>query len=219
MEGVVKLCLHTFYYINWSRNDMNREDLEGLLTELDAALVDAFPGPEPIRVLVVGGACLLFAGVTTRPTHDIDVIVTDFFGQGETSLIYDLDRPRKRVRRIIETIGKSHGLKGDAKMFLNDDCAPFLRELGEIPPAKLLLTYRKLYLSIPADLSYILACKLMAGRANKDLEDIAVLRQLLNVSTREQAQWIVDRYFPDLVLQTSIYELPKTLDTVFGKKQ
>ena len=41
---------------------MNKEELETLLTELDDALVQAFPGPEPIHVLVVGGACLLFAG-------------------------------------------------------------------------------------------------------------------------------------------------------------
>ncbi len=34
---------------------MNREELEVLLTELDDALVQAFPGPEPIRVLVVAG--------------------------------------------------------------------------------------------------------------------------------------------------------------------
>ncbi|HEY4035593.1 MAG TPA: hypothetical protein VGL94_16670 [Ktedonobacteraceae bacterium] len=197
---------------------MNREELEMLLTELDEALVQAFPGPEPMRVLVVGGACLLFTGTTTRPTQDIDVIVTDLFGTGEASLVYNLTKTTRKVRKIIEGIGKSHGLYKDEKMFLNDDCAPFLIELGPIPPARLLREYRKLTLYIPDDLSYILACKLIAGRANKDFGDIAVLRKLLNVSTREQARDIVSRFFPDHTLQ-EFYDLAKNLDEIFRGEQ
>jgi hypothetical protein len=195
---------------------MERTELEELLTELDDALLQAFPGPEPIRVLVVGGACLLFAGITTRPTKDIDVIVTDLLGTGEASLIYNLTKTTRKVRKIIESIGKSHGLRGDEKMFFNDDCAPFLRELGDIPPMRLLQAYRKLYIYIPADLSYILACKLIAGRPAKDHADIAVLRRMLNISTRQQAEWIVNRFFPDPVLQFA-YGLSKNLDEIFGK--
>lgn len=197
---------------------MNKEELEGLLEELDGALVEAFPGPEPIRVLVVGGACLLLAGVTTRPTKDVDVILTDLFGEGEASLIYNLDRTTRKVRKTIETIGKRHGLRGNERFFLNDDCAPFLRELGEIPPSRLLLAYRKLHLYVPADMSYILACKLISGREDKDYEDITVLRQMLKINTREQAQWVVDRFFPDPILQRT-YGLPTTLNEIFGKQR
>lgn len=194
---------------------MNREELEMLLVELDDALVRTFPGPEPLHALVVGGACLLFTGVTTRPTRDIDVIITDLLGNGEASLIYNLNETTRKVRKIIETIGKRHGLRGDEKMFLNDDCAPFLRELGDIPPSRQLLTYRKLCLSIPEDLSYILACKLIAGRPTKDYDDISVLRTILDVHTRERALWMVNRFFPDPVLQHT-YGLSKTLDEIFG---
>jgi len=197
---------------------MNREELDVLLTELDDALVQAFPGPEPIRVLVVGGACLLFAGVTTRPTQDIDVIITDLFGTGEASLVVNLTKTTRKLRKIIEGIGKSHGLKGNARMFLNDDCAPFLVELGPIPPARLLREYRKLALYIPDDLSYILACKLIASRADKDFGDIAVLRKLLNVSTREQARAIVSRFFPDHALQ-EFYDLTHNLNEIFKGEQ
>ena len=115
--------------------------------------MQAFPGPEPISILVVGGACLLFAGVTARPTKDIDVIVTDLFGTGEASLIYNLTKTTRKIRQIIGQIGKKHGLRGNDRMFLNDDCAPFLLELGDIPPVRLLQTYRKLHLYIPEDLS------------------------------------------------------------------
>lgn len=196
---------------------LSREQLEQMIEELDEALAAAFPGPDPIKVMVVGGACLLFANVVDRQTKDIDVIVTDFFGQGGVSLIYDLDKPRKQVRRIVEAVGKRHGLRGNDKMFLNDDCAPFLLELGPIPPVRLLRSYRKLQLYIPADLRYILACKLLAGR-NKDEEDIKALCQLLQVRSRVVAQQVVDRYFPDPIMQIRVYELPRTLDRLFGPR-
>lgn len=197
---------------------MNREELALLLTELDEALVEAFPGPEPVRVFVVGGACLLLAGVTERPTKDIDVIITDLLGTGEASLVYKLTKITRKVRTIINRIGKKHGLKGNDAMFLNDDCAPFLLELGEIPPSRLFQSYQKLHLYIPQDLTYILACKLIAGRPAKDFADIAALRQLLDISTRTQAEQIVNRFFPDPILQRT-YDLPKTLDELFGKKR
>ena len=91
---------------------MNRDELALLLTELDEALAHAFPGPEPVRVLVVGGACLLLAGVTERPTRDIDVIITDLFGTGKATLVYNLTKTTRKLRTIIRRIGKKHGLKG-----------------------------------------------------------------------------------------------------------
>lgn len=121
------------------------------------------------------------------------------------------------LRTIIRRIGKKHGLKGNDATFLNDDCAPFLLELGDIPPMRLLRTYQKLHLYIPEDLTYILACKLMAGRPAKDHTDIAALRQLLHVESRAQAEWVVNHFFPDPLLQRT-YDLSKTLDDLFGKK-
>ncbi len=83
---------------------MNREELETLLAELDDALVKAFPGPEPIRVLVVGGACLLFAGVTTRPTQDIDVIITDLFGLVRQVSLLISQRPHAKSERLLKKL-------------------------------------------------------------------------------------------------------------------
>jgi hypothetical protein len=39
---------------------MNKPELEALLEELDEALVKAFPGTSPMRVLVVGGRAYSF---------------------------------------------------------------------------------------------------------------------------------------------------------------
>ena len=124
---------------------MTKSELEALLREFDEALMQAFPGPEPMSVLLVGGACLLLQGITAHPTNSVDVIIVD-----------------------------------------------------------------------PMDLGYLLACKLMLGRHEKDGADIAVLRQVLAIQSRAQAQQIVDRYFPSPA-QQAMYRLPCTLERVFGK--
>ena len=101
-------------------------------------------------------------------------------------------------------------------MVLNDDCASFLLELGQgqMPNKQLLKAYRKLHLYVPVDLEYILACKLMAGRPDKDFDDIALLRQKLNIHTSEQARALVRQFFPNPYHQ-QLYELPQTLKVIF----
>jgi hypothetical protein len=195
---------------------MNKLELESLLAELDEALVKAFPGPEPMSVLVVGGACLIFQEVTTRSTEDVDVIIFEMMGSEESTLIFNSPVADK-IRRIIKGIGRRHGLKGQQQMFFNDDCSPFLLELSEneLPPMRLLKAYQKLYLYVPNDLRYILACKLMAGRPEKDLNDITILCGKLDIQNRAQAQQVVDQYFPSPIHQAT-YLLPRTLDSIFG---
>lgn len=197
---------------------MDRVELEALLVELDEAVAQAFPGPEPIQMLVVGGACLVFADVLVRFTQDIDVIIFDLMGQGEASLVYNLTPTTERLRKLIGKIGRQHGLLGESRFFLNDDCSAFLLELGRghIPETRLFKAYRKLHLHLPSDLRYILACKLVSGRPAKDFSDIQILRQQLQITSREQAQALVDRFFPDRILQ-AVYGLPKTLNDLFGK--
>ena len=195
---------------------MNKPELEALLEELDEALVKAFPGPEPMSVLVVGGACLLFQGVITRPTEDVDVIIFEMMGSEESTLIFHAPIADK-IRRIIKGVGRRHGLKGERQMFFNDDCSPFLLEMSEneLPPMRLLKAYQRLHLYVPHDLSYILACKLMAGRPEKDLADIEVLCRTLGIQNRTQAQHVVNQYFPSPIHQ-AMYLLPRTLERIFG---
>jgi Nucleotidyltransferase of unknown function (DUF6036) len=213
------ICYNFVYHKvkNEGSKGMNKPELEALLEELDDALVKAFPGPEPMSVLVVGGACLLFQGVTTRPTEDVDVIIFEMMGSEESTLIFNSPVADK-IRRIIKRIGKRHGFKGERQMFFNDDCSPFLLELSgnELPPMRLLKVYQKLHLYIPDDLRYILACKLMAGRPEKDLTDIEALRRTLGIQNRTQAQQVVNQYFPSPIHQTT-YQLSRTLDRIFGK--
>jgi hypothetical protein len=196
---------------------MTKTELEAFLREFDEALVQAFPGPEPMSVLLVGGACFLLQGITAQPTDSVDVIILEMLGSPECTLVFHSPVADK-IRRITRAIGKRHGLKGERQQFFNDDVALFLLELSEqeLPPMCLLQAYRKLHLYVPRDLGYLLACKLMLGRPEKDGADIAVLRQVLAIQNRAQAQQLVDRYFPSPAQQAT-YRLPCILERMFEK--
>lgn len=195
---------------------MNKQEMQAYLVELDEALAHAFPGPEPISVIVVGGAFLVLTDIINRQTDDVDVIITDVEGAGEASLVYELTKTTKHIRRVIGTIGKNHGFKGSKRMWFNDDCALFLQDMGPLPSVRLLRAYQKLHLYAPTDLGYILACKLMAGRV-KDFEDIATLCTQLSIHTSSQAQALVDQFFPSKEKQR-YQELPKTLSDIYGNE-
>src|SRR5215469_7016571 len=90
---------------------MTKLELEVLLKEFDAALVEAFPGPEPMSALLVGGACLLLQGITTQLTGSVEVIILELLGSQERTLVFHSPTADK-VRRIIRKVGKRHGLKG-----------------------------------------------------------------------------------------------------------
>jgi hypothetical protein len=197
---------------------MNREELEAGLVELDDTLLKAFPGPEPIECMLVGGACLILEGITDRATEDIDVVIFNLMNSEESTLIFATPLVNK-IRRIIKQIGrKRFGLRGEHALWWNDDCAPFLLELGcnELPPVRLFRRYSKLHLYVPADLRYILALKLMAGRPAKDHDDIYRLCQLFGIRTGAQAREVVNQYFPSLRDQHD-HGLPGTLKDLFEK--
>src|SRR2546421_9235746 len=106
---------------------MTKTEVEALLEEFDEALVQEFPGPEPMSVLLVGGACFLLQGITTQSTDSVDVIIVEMVGSKERTLVFHSPTADK-IRRIIRAIGKRHGLKGERQQFLNDAAAPFLLE-------------------------------------------------------------------------------------------
>ena len=118
---------------------------------------------------------LALSRVITRQTSDIDVIIFDMMGSEESTLIFHSPLA-DIIRRIIKRIGKRHGVK-QSHLFFNDDCSPFY--LNSATMCSLLCASivnindcisisRMIY-------EYILACKLMAARPDKDFDDIAVL--------------------------------------------
>jgi hypothetical protein len=118
----------------------------------------------------------------------VDVIILEMPVSQEHTLVFHSPTADK-IRRIIREIGKRHGLKGERQQFIIDDAAPFLLELSEqaLPPKRLLTAYLKLHLYAPRDLGFLLACKFMLGRPEKDGADIAALCQGLEIQSRAQA--------------------------------
>ena len=76
---------------------MTKSEVEAFLRDFDEALVQAFPGPEPMRVLLVGGACLLLQGITAQPTDSVEVIIVEMLGSQEHTLV------GARVREVTES--------------------------------------------------------------------------------------------------------------------
>ena len=109
---------------------MTKTEVEALLEEFDEALVQAFPGPEPMSVLLVGGACFLLPEITAQPVDSVDVIIVEMLGSQERTLVFRSPIADK-IRRIIREIRRRHGLKGERQQFINDDAALFLLELSE----------------------------------------------------------------------------------------
>ena len=95
---------------------MTKPELEVLLDEFDKALVKAFPGPEPMSVLLVGGACSLLQGITTQPTDSVEVILVEMPGCQERTLVFH-SPIADRIRRIIREIGNATDSKASASSF------------------------------------------------------------------------------------------------------
>ena len=67
---------------------MTKSEVEAFLRDFDEALVQAFPSPEPMRVLLVGGACLLLQGITAQPTDSVEVIIVEMLGSKERTFVF-----------------------------------------------------------------------------------------------------------------------------------
>lgn len=83
-----------------------------------------------------------------------------------------------------------------------------------LPRGKLWKRYGPLHVYAPPK-EYILALKIMAGR-DKDIADCRVLVSQTNISTRKQAQKVVDRYILLDAQKDDAETIKYTLDVLFG---
>lgn len=88
-------------------------------------------------------------------------------------------------------------------------------DLVIIPRGKLWRRYGPLHIYIPPK-EYILALKILAGR-EKDIGDCEILLQQIKITTREQAQKLLDRYILPITQQQNANEIDKSLNELFGK--
>jgi hypothetical protein len=181
--------------------DLQAAEINDLLLDLGNDLfVQGIPS---VRVMILGGAYMLLTAESRRSTQDIDVFPLNYTDSSQP------DQQTQKILKSIRSVAKKHQLKGD---WFNDAAFGILGWM--MPPIEqmtLWRTYGVLEIFMPpAD--FILATKLF-GYRDKDFNDVQVLLAKLQISTREQAQALVDRYI-DRKTQQEYYTFV-TLDDLF----
>lgn len=183
---------------------MERKEVEIYLQELGDEL-ELKGSRTPVRVMIVGGVAMLFLAFNRESTEDVDVVLMDIEGDSSTN-----PTPETKVfKSAVNAVAKRYQMK---RTWINDDVAYFIRDMAPNPEAKLWREFKKLHVYLPSK-EYILALKLMVYR-QKDMSDIDALMSQLDVTTREQAQAIVDHFIPDDAWKEQ-YQLEDTLDELF----
>jgi hypothetical protein len=156
-------------------------EVETYFAALDEALAEQ-PMKKPVRVVVVGGIYMVCFVKNRASTKDVDIVPLDFPDTMNSN------QETKAFRSAVNAVAKRYGIKRD---WMNDVVASFTPELD---PNSVILwhDYPNLQVYVP-HAEFILALKLLAGR-ERDEDDIVALSESLNITTREQAQELVDRY-------------------------
>ena len=89
-------------------------------------------------------------------------------------------------------------------------------DLVIVPKGNLWRTFGPLHIYAPPR-EYILALKIFAGR-DKDIEDCKILLQQVRIGTRQQAQFLLDRYILPDARQNNTETIARSLDRLFGKQ-
>lgn len=180
---------------------MQVQEIEFYLAQLGQELEDRGV-QQPVRVLLIGGTFMLLQVQNRRATDDVDV----FFKDIEDTTVSPL---YMQCKAAVRAVAARNQLKGN---WFNDLMGDAIRDTNRVPEGTLWRTYGMLAVYLPPK-EYILALKLLAGR-QKDIADIEVLSQQLEIKTRAQAQSVVDRYIPNRQLQ-ALSDLDRTLRDFF----
>src|SRR5215472_3084320 len=180
---------------------MQAREIEMYLADLGQQL-QQMGVPQPVRLLLIGGAFMLTQLHSRRATNDVDVLLVDIDDPANSPLY-------QTFKAAVRAVASRNRLPVN---WMNDLLGDFLRDRTRVPQGTLWRTYAVLEVYVP-EAEYILALKLLAGRP-KDLGDIQLLCRQLQVGTRIQAQQMVDRYIPDKQVQ-QLNHLDMTLSTLF----
>jgi len=180
---------------------MDAPEIEACLAELGQEL-HAVGVRQLVRLLVVGGAYMLTQLHNRPATRDVDVVLKDI-DDPSTSPLYP------PLQAAVRAVAQRRGLPAS---WLNDVVSDALRTQGVVPEGALWRAFGPLEVYMPEP-EYILALKLLAGRP-QDMPDIQTLSQQTGVSSRAQAQAVLDRYIPDRQVQ-DLNQVASTLDLVY----
>ncbi len=179
---------------------MQEQDILRFLSLVGDEL-QAFGLQRPIRLLLIGGAYMLTHIRNRDATRDVDVIVLG------------LDPASEEYRLFKQAVAfVAHDL-GISPAWLSDNMAQFLQSIGKVPTGQPWLSCGKLEVSVP-DPSYILTLKLLSGR-EKDMNDIEALLQMLAITTRKQAEEVLNLYLDKDTQNNYEQDIQEALDHFF----
>ena len=184
---------------------LKAEDIENYLSQLGQELLKRGMR-EPIHLLLIGGAYMLLLTDTPRNTDDIDI----FWLEEEEGL----QRALRPLQEGVIAVAEANQID---PTWLNYMTQLLMYDLVVIPGGKLWKTYGPLHIYAPPQ-EYVLALKIFAGR-DKDIEDCKILLQQVNISSRQQAQALLDRYILPDARQNNTETIASSLDILFGKQQ
>lgn len=184
---------------------MKAEDIEKYLSQLGQELLKRGI-QEPIHLLLIGGAYMLLLTNTSRTTNDIDI----FWLEEEEGL----QRALRPLREGVNAVAEAHQIGSN---WLNYMTHLLMYDLVIVPEGNLWKTYGPLHIYAPPQ-EYILALKIFAGR-EKDIEDCKILLQQGTITTRQQAQIVLDRYILPDAQRNNPETIERSLDTLFGKQR
>lgn len=187
---------------------MEVKEIERFLEALGAELKQRKVLKEPVRALMIGGAFMLSQLGNRVSTQDIDLVLLNLPATTDEPL----DTRSRAFRAAVWKVARERHLP---RHTVNDDATFFIRELTpKLPQGILWHKYEMLEVYIPPR-AYILALKIMTFRA-KDHQDIAILLEKENITTREEARTLLKTYIdPDNPRLFADYEVEKTLRILF----
>jgi len=158
--------------------------LEALGKELEAVGLQG-------EVIVTGGAAMCLVHSARDATKDIDALY----------------EPKSEINALAEKVAKEHGLPSN---WLNDSVKGFMGD--GVETVDFMRTGNLKISAVTPE--YLLAMKLMSSRVEgQDYGDIKFLLRKLNIRTFEEAESVIQRFFPlSRVLPKTGYVIEQFLD-------
>ncbi|MCY4368814.1 MAG: hypothetical protein OXF41_05175 [bacterium] len=148
----------------------------------------------PVEVVVVGGAAIAMQWNPGRATYDVDVV-----SEGIPAVLWD----------VVADVGRAEGLDAEWLNAAARVKAPTGPTPGE-PTAIYVGSHLRVYGASP---HYVLAMKLLTGRG-VDLEDIPVLLDVVQPTSRDELYDLVERAYPTAQIPASArYIIEQSWDT------
>ena len=183
---------------------MKEHEIEQYLTELGAELKRQGI-KKPVQVLMIGGAYMMLLANAPRTTDDIDVF---WLEEGE-----DFQKASLALRDGVQIVAKKYTLPSNwfnylTQMLIYDKVVTLKGVLWK--------RFGPLHIYAPPK-EYILALKIMAGR-DKDIADCKILLQQITITTRQQAQKVLNRYILPEGQKDEAETINYSLHVLFGSE-